>query len=341
MTTSAEALAEQSSSPARVFDGAVPTDAEILDVTSLGGGLRLISDRRVYFTEALAHSILSMNEFCADRPLRDEHVTYLINAMKRGTFRPEWVKFITCTGADGKDYRMNGQHCAWARLEMPEKWGADCKVGVLHYEADTDQDMRLLYASIDRNAPRTRNNVVASHLIGTVQFAEVPARVVRLLTEGLAFWIWDTATERQRHDGDDVAYLVQTEHANMVNRLVGFLHTDEDSVLANAQKHVRRAAVIAAMYETFSKAAAKSEEFWLAVRLGVGMLERNDPRLKLRNALMSCVLASSAARARAGKRVTNEEMYRWCVHAWNAWRRDEMLTYLRAGDLDAARPGAR
>ncbi|MEK7567080.1 MAG: hypothetical protein AAB527_03035, partial [Patescibacteria group bacterium] len=82
--------------------------------------------------------------------------------------------------------------------------------------------------------------------------------------------------------------------------------------------------------------------FWDVVREGVGIDNKNDPRLLLRNALMTCKIGEKGRNARkasgiASKQVTSEEVYRWAIRSWNAWRRDEPLAVLRAV-LNADRP---
>src|SRR5262245_6365516 len=102
----------------KTFDRTVLEGApEPQDVLELGEGLKLTRRGTEELSVDFATNLLNMAEFSSDRPLDDRHVARLLNAMKRGTFLPEQVQIITCT-LNGKEYRMNGQHTSWARLEL-------------------------------------------------------------------------------------------------------------------------------------------------------------------------------------------------------------------------------
>ena len=88
---------------------------------------------------------------------------------------------------------------------------------------------------------------------------------------------------------------------------------------------IRRKPVVAALYETFSALKVKGEDFWNAVGDGTGMSSRNDPRLRLRTSLMS----SSTMKGSRSRHMPNEEMYRGCIQAWNAWRDGRELAAIR------------
>lgn len=306
------------------FDRAVLEQApESLEVSSLGEGLKLVKRESVELDHDLATGHLNLLEFGADRPLNNAHVLRLMTAMKRGTFMPEQVMLITCT-LDGKEYRMNGQHTCWARLEMPANYR--CPVQRLRYRAETENDMRRLYASIDRMKGRSGGNVVCSYLFDTPEWAGFSKATVMKLAEAIGFWLWENDHQRHSRDGDDRAYLLMTTYYKL-GRLVG--QFVQDSVGESA-KHIRRRPVIAAMLATFSKGQGPAIEFWTAVRDGVGFGSKTDPRLVLRNNLVNAAIGVGMGAAEDKKSVDGEEMYRWCIYAWNTWRRDEPLKQLKA-----------
>jgi hypothetical protein len=134
---------------------------------------------------------------------------------------------------------------------------------------------------------------------------------------------------------------MQSGDANLVNTVCAYMTTFSISSFA----YLRRAPVIAAMYYTFDKAVKASGEFWDCVREGVGFTDKDDPRLRLRNALMVCRIGKGGAEGRpakgkVSKSVVSEEILRWSIQAWNAWRRNEPLKNLRAV-LSADRPKAK
>ena len=84
--------------------------------------------------------------------------------------------------------------------------------------------------------------------------------------------------------------------------------------------HITRGPCYAAMFATFNRAKEASEQFWAAVRDG-NDLGLNDPRLKLRNMLTTHAVNDGATGKVSKVQTTNsEEMYRWCLEAWKAFR---------------------
>ena len=286
------------------------------------------------FTREEAEKLLDLEEFVGDRPLKSRHVDDLIKAMERGTFHPELVSLIVCKH-DGKTYRMNGQHTAWARLYMPDK-GYECSVTMLEYTAKSMEDMRTLYASIDRSSPRTRANVITSYLAGTEEFDEVKSSTLRVVPMGFAMWMWKTKHERRMHDGDDVAYLIKTDHYDLARKVCAFLdkHSSRD------YKHLMRAPVVGAMFATFNKAPQIALDFWGPVATGTGIDKVGDPRLKLRNELQRVAVDSGQGSLSHKKIVSQEYMFRQCVAAWNAFRDGRSLQLLKAAEK-GNRPGVK
>lgn len=297
-------------------------DHEVLAVTSLGHGLTLRRTTSVGFNHKKATEFLELKEFVGDRPLKQGHVDYLIGAMQRGTFRPELVTLITCE-CSGVTYRMNGQHTAWARLDVDADF--ECPVKLLEYVAVSEEDMRGLYASIDRSSPRTKANVIQSYLAGTTEFDGLKRHVVMGLPYGLSVWLWPTSAERRRHDGDDMAFLIKTTHYDLAMKVAGFLNT----CAYNDSKHIFRAPAVAAMFATFSKAPNIAKDFWRPVADGVGIDKKGDPRLRLRNWLMQTALGLGEGAKSDKKQVNQEYMYRACVAAWNAFREGRDLQVIK------------
>lgn len=325
----------------RRFEGEVPEEKDVLDVASLGKGFFLENKREVEFTKDLAIKFLELPQLSYERKLSDSFVKSLVTAMHRGTLITEMIHPSTCICDEategqpaGTKFRTNGQHVCWARFEMPEDYVCPSKITVCHYRAKTAQDMRTLYASLDRGRPRTRGDVIVSHLVGIPQFEGIASSIVKKLSEGYSFYKWPSQDDRHTHDGDDVAFLMQSEDASLVASVCAYLTTFSIATTP----WLRRAPVVGAMFATFSKAVKASGEFWDAVRQGTGMSRVNDPRLRLREALKDCSLTKCGSGAsRRKKRVFGEEVFHWSINAWNAWREDRELSVLRAV-LSAGRP---
>lgn len=299
----------------------VPED--VVDVTSLGKGIKLIKTETVKFDRDRANWLLiSLAEFKGDRILSAQHVRELASAMKRGTFRPEFVSLIVCKY--GRQlYRMNGQHTAWARLSMDDDF-EDFEVTVLTYEAKSMNDVRILYASIDRNANRSRTEVTNAYLAGSDQFGEFTASTQKRLPQAFAFYNWSDAKERRQYDGDALSYFLLTTHKTMAKRVASYL---EECNPAD-HRHILKTPVIAALFATFNEAVAASREFWDPVADGTGFSSKNDPRNRLRAKLLEVM------RLTGKKRPKPEAVYQACLRAWNAWREGDELASLRVKAAD-------
>lgn len=302
--------------------------------------IRLVRSSKVEPTHAFAARLLNLAEVPGDRPLRDSHVNALIGHMFAGRFRYEQVNLAVARCVENNvEYRVNGQHTCWAVLYTPEEFGHE-KVNLLSYECDTLDDVRALYATIDRGAVRTKRNVIAALLTDTEQFKDTPVRLMGSLMSGLAQWLWESVHERAKRTGDDLVALARDKHADIVERVREYA---VQSGSFSASPFLDRSPVYAAMFDTFSVAPQRAAEFWSSVRDGTNMPLTTDPRLVLRNALSKArlMLSASAKTRQAGGRTTGqEEMFRWCIITWNAWRRGEEVKLLRV-NLASKRPKAK
>ncbi len=308
----------------KVFSGEVPSD--VMDVKSIGKGLKILSQKRSLFTHEMANKFLTMANFDGERNLRDRHVIFIAEQMKKGLFRPEIVKLASCMClADGKEYRINGQHSSWSRLEVSEEEYPPEQIDVLKYEAATMQDVRRLYATFDRGSPRTKSDTVIAYLAGTPQFAEVSPTLIKAIAEGFGFWKWESNHDRQRHSGDDVSFLLQTEYYDLTIKVLSFCDMQPKFL---SIPFMRKSSIVAAMFETFAVVQKASEEFWHGIKVGAG-LPADDPRLKLRTMLMTATAQKSAAATTDKKVMSSETIYRNCITAFNYWRSGEPLKNLR------------
>lgn len=305
-------------------------DEPIHEISLLGGGLKLRSRKTVELTDKFAEQFLEKPVCTWDRGLEAVHVTFLSRHMDAGTFRWEQANLITCL-LNGQEYRMNGQHTCWARIYAdPAKFkahGGRAPVQILHYEAETEDDMRQLYATIDRGKVRHRGQVVVSYLAGREQFDGLGRGLLRKLASGLAFWLWEEPNIRGLHSPDEVSYLLLTDHYKTAIAVGGFLAACN----AAAGKHLLRQPVMGAMFATFDKLPQVSKEFWPVVYDGLGVTEKRDLRYMLRNYLMLSSLSHGKTEL---KQVSSEEMYRGCLLAWSNWRANKSVNHLQPSRLE-------
>lgn len=319
----------------------MPED-DVLDIASLGEEIVLRNRRTLEFTPEYAASFLEYAEFWVndqkvDRALKEPHVIHLAREMLAGNFRWEQVNLVLAE-LDGNVYRLNGQHTAWARLYADEQGlnkKTRCPVQLLKYDVATIQDARRLYASLDRGLGRGHGVVVTSHLLGAEEFPGYKAQHLKMLAAGLGTWLWESEKQRELHGGDDRAYLLLKDHHKTALR-VGQLIKESK---AAEFRHMKRAPVIGAMFETCSKAPEIAYTFWRDIRDGLGITEKTDPRYVLRNWLLSTSLAKSRVSGDQ-KVVSQEETYRACVHAWNAYRAGRHIKHIRVV-MSEERPVAR
>lgn len=262
-----------------------------------------------------------------ERPLRERHVVFLFNQMRERLFRWELVTLITCE-YQGVTYRMNGQHTAWARMEMPVEY--ECKVTMIHYRAKTADAVRALYASIDRGAPRTSSHVVGNYLVGTTEFPDASGQTLGVVASGLNLYL---AGQHLSRTPDELAHLMKTTHLKASQMIVDCYGSRYGGC---EHGHIQRSPVVAAMFATFySKKASRADwvSFWQFIKDGVGeTTNRNDPRLKLRNHLMKTSVVTGAGRMRSDagyEKQSQENMLRSCLAAWNAWREGRTISMLR------------
>jgi len=322
------------------FTGHVPEDSEVIDITSLGRGIRLLKD---YKAHGACEEFMKLPPFvvrgaAVDRDISDDHVTYLLNTMKRGTHRPEWVRVVTCVCDEafddhpaGTKIRINAQHTATARLLMPADY--DCEVRFLHYRCKTVEDVRILYASEDRGRGRSSGQVANAYLAGTDEFAGCPPHVIKALANGLTYWL-RLSSKRFKYDIDEVAYSMRTGHRDVVLRVKRFLAGED---VGDSEARLLRAPVVAALLETFAKAPGKASQFWTPVADCIGLEAKTDPRYQLHKALSGSVMSAGTLRKTpGGKVVPGAALYLWCVQCWNAWRDG-----LPMGELTVPKPGKR
>lgn len=295
------------------------TDAPILALSEY----RLASRKRVLFTKELATQHLQLPTFVAERPLRDLHVEYLIGAAKRGEFHGEWVQLSEAMCIyDGIVRRLNGQHTCWMRQYLPDDW--DCTVELLRYEVDTPEEFRRLYASHDRGGVRTNAHVANARLFGTEDFAGCSQDELRLIVQG--FTAWTGTAGKKKVSMDEIADLLAREHnktAKLVHRVLNHCKVYPGGEGA----HLRRAALIGAMFMTVQKNFESSLNFWKQVADGLGATSKDDPPFRLRDFVLKNPRGREKGTAQVS--VTQEDLLRVAISAWNHWRKEEKMKQIR------------
>ncbi|MFA5767054.1 MAG: hypothetical protein WC919_03975 [Candidatus Paceibacterota bacterium] len=285
----------------------------------IGGSIDILKRIEIVLTREKASEFLALKEFIAERSIKTQHVADLQKQMSRGLFRPEFVTVSTAYCQEDKQtYRLNGQHCCWAVFNLPSNFNPEYKINLIHYKCKTIDDVRILYSIIDRNLPRSTTTVVNSILFGRPGYEKYDQKVLNLVVAGFSTWKWESYKERTKFDIDAKCHIMDTEYHQLTHQIMDFYHE-----YGQNRRHIRRASVAAAMFETFQKCAADAERFWESVVTGVGFESRKDPRLKLKEYLDQNWVCMRGGSDTSKKAVGQEEMYRKCIKAWNKFRNGE------------------
>jgi len=275
----------------------------------------VVASRDIQLTHKRAYEFLELSTFPGERNVIEAHVQSLYNAFCAGRFIWEHVIIATCKCmADGKTYRINGQHTCWMRINAPENISAE--VRFIEYAVETEEQLRALYSTFDQNKTRTPGHVVRSLLTGMGATADIWPSSINKLAAGMRLWQFEKPSERQTLAASEIAAIIETKYPELF-RMVGLFQQQHYS----DGPHARRAAVIAGMFATFNIAGGKAPEFWDAVLTGLNLNEKSDPRFQLRHYLLKHGNSLSGGSDKEAS--SPEETYRVCILCWNKWRKGE------------------
>lgn len=296
----------------------------------VGKGIKLVKKEMIEFNKHAAAWLRDLETIDGDRRYTQRYVDEMVNDAKRGTFLSEVVTLAVAT-LNGVLYRVNGQHTAAMRLAMPDDWR--CRMQLLRFSVDTLSDLRVLYSMFDQGHARSNSQVLNSMLFNSEGWSGIGKKTIQRLGEGIAYFLWDSHGKRVAHDGMERAVILNGKYYKLSFIVASFLD-------ASKCRHLERGPVVGAMLATFEKSATAAREFWTGVRDGVGLPSLRHPCRILRDALMVSTVRSGAGAIKPKneqRMATGDEMYRWCIHAWNAFRRNEELKQLKAY-VSAPRP---
>lgn len=283
---------------------------------------QVLSDEEVKLTDAKAAAYIDLPVFRGERNVTDADVQRLYDCMKNGTFNAMLVILATCE-FDGVVYKINGQHTCWAKYYCT---GYEPKVREIRYKVQTEEQLRQLYATFDRNKPRSNQHITMIELANNEALKEIPITIVKFLAPGFRFWLYERETDRDRCTPEMLGSLIANKHLQLFILVSHFYY--EYVKQTREMMFIRRRPVAAAMFETFNKVSTLAPDFWRPVIDGVGLENREDPRLQLRTLLQNVVINSISRRGR--RSVDDETMYNYCIPAFNKWRKGEPVRSLRA-----------
>lgn len=291
----------------------IKTDTEILAGAKISH--EKVSDTIIDFTKEKAYWFLELTTFRGERPVMDNHVQHLYDEMRKGRFMADHV-IMGSAVLDGLEYRINGQHTSWARLEMPANW--PCKLRWIKYKVKDMNDLTGLYGLFDVHKGRTKGHLTLVDIIGGGVNDLGPNSVVKRLLPAFQLWQWEDYEARLRKSPRDIGVLVRGEYAGLFK-----IVTEAAASYQRSARHLWRSPTHAAMFATYDKVLTKAPEFWDAVATGLGMTDNHDPRYVLRETLLNTGLTNKSGKY--SRVVNTEELYRICILAWNKWRKSEVV----------------
>jgi len=283
---------------------------------------KVVSDTEVDFTKEKAFEFLELKTFDGERPVRERHVQFLFDEWAAGRFL--WQNIILASArCEGLEYRINGQHTCWMRVNVPERQEPlKVRARIMVYSVENSDQLRGLYSAFDRGAPRTQGHLSRVLLIDTKAVDGIPVGLINQLISGFRVFFAPKDSKQRAMSINDWCGLIQNNYSDLFCISGRFL-----ALHASEAPWVKRAAVIGAMMATFGKNIKASEEFWTPVFNGVGLQTKSDPRYQLRRYLETH--GHDVASTNIVK-VSPEEMFCVSVNLWNHWRRGGSVTTVKS-----------
>lgn len=270
--------------------------------------------KTVRCTKGLAREFASMKPAPGDREFRDRIADFIKTEIAKGDFRTANFASVYCKET-GEEYRLNGKHTSTTLVGMNGEFPTGIMAHLEKYEADTLRDVARLYKTFDsRVGARSVSDVHRSITASDPELEDIRMSVVNGAISGYKLVMSDGNNWKRTHAADDPDELI-----HKLKKFILFLN----GILDGGPKslHLRRSAVIGAIYLSWEKSQRDAEAFWTAVRDASGA-NNQDPDRVLNRYLLTTAVRSDTSSQHA-KTDTSRAMFVRCIHAWNAWRKNE------------------
>lgn len=289
---------------------------------------KLLKESKVVLTKERAAYVLAMPHMRYERNIASRHLEKLLKVMRRGHFREEGTEIAICY-FNGVWYELNGRHTCTDRQWMPHGWSPT--IYIRQYEAPDIEVMKDLYGTFDPQfASRDRRHQIKIQLPEAIRAKLPVSEHEKLVTMGFEFWHWDHGDARSGADSHDVTEAISANEELYFE----VAHFMQDHVKTS---YVKRAPVVAAIFECVAAAPDRYLDFWAPVAHGLWFGEEHgtsEIRLMMHRWLRNhSITAGKAGRTqdaggdlaeekKAPNRktsVSQEDAYRQCVQTWNRW----------------------
>jgi len=279
---------------------------------------QLVKSEVVPLTMELAREFCELPKSRTERDLIPRRLRYLRRQADAGllvTFH--WARALY----DGTWVRMNGQHSSTMLCEMNGNFPTGLQVHLDEYKVETEHDLAELFRQFDhRGSSRSRADVSGAYQGLVSALDDVPKGVGKVGVEGVTWYRRNFLDMKNALVGDD-QYNLFTE-----TTLHDYLHWLKEILNTKDNKELIKIPVIAAMYGTFIKNENAARTFWALVGRG------------LKDGTQAAILDEwlEIPRAEQDTPIGEEEYFRGCIYAWNAYREERSIKEIRYDKRKAA-----
>jgi hypothetical protein len=206
-------------------------------------------------------------------------------------------------------YRVNGSHSSFMLANITSKFPEGLKVVVDHFRCQSQEDLAYLFDQFDnRHSLRSVTDKVQAHKACETALASISTTMTKMALSGIC-WYNVHYLEGPQPDED--------ERVSLVHSFPEFIHWVRPFL---AQRWLRRAGVIAAMFGTMGRDRRAATEFWTHVA------EENHPE----NTHPTRELASFLRDATHDRKLSgapkwdSRAFFVKSIHAWTAWRQGRL-----------------
>tara|TARA_R110002051_G_scaffold322639_1_gene413647 strand:- start:26 stop:910 length:885 start_codon:yes stop_codon:yes gene_type:complete len=272
-------------------------------------------------TMNMAERLRDMPAAPSDRALSQHRLKAYRKILEQGKFRPVTWAVAYCQETR-LTYRVNGKHTSNLIAECDEV--PEFYATIERYSCERLDDVARLYSTFDtRISSRTTGDINLT-FAGTIPaLSGYQSRFISLATTGLSIAKWG------------LSYSVQPaiDRAELLLEFKGFVVWLHSIITGeNTPYHLRRTAVVAAMFRTWSIDREAATVFWTAVRNETGQQPKLPDRVLAKWLTSNSTKATRGANAR--KASVREFLVR-SIHGWNAWRagKSTKLKYTSTDDI--------
>lgn len=271
----------------------------------------------------LATGFSTMLASVTERELDNARMAYLKNVVLGGTALPFiWARAKVLE--TGEVYRVNGHHSSHMLASLNGELPAGLIAHIDDYEVPTVKELPLLFQQFDsRKSTRSMADISGAYQMTNPQLRNASRTGARKAIYGVA-WYDRTIVGKSVPMNEGVFTLFNNPAYHDFIYMVDRIYSAKTPEFSNP--------VLGAMYGTWLMAPAEATSFWTDVAHQGGNNDDKHPAA----VLDAWLLAIKAATGE--KKPKQQEVYRACVVAWNAFRNGRTLEKIGKWDAKKGLP---